>query len=166
MIAQNGEIQPMEAPAEFIDCLARQRAAYFKDPVPSAESRRADLEALHRMLAENETEIISAIDADFGVRSAIETRLLELFPVREGHPKRDFSRGKVDAPTEADGRLACLSRCKQSRDSSASGGCRSHRALEFSHPALVWAAHRHPGRRQPRHGQDVGELGASLTAAG
>ena len=84
MIAQNGEIQPMEAPTEFTDCLARQRAAYFKDPVPSAESRRADLGALHRMLSENETEIISAIDADFGVRSAIETRLLELFPVREG----------------------------------------------------------------------------------
>ena len=74
----------MEIPAEFIDCLARQRAAYLKDPVPGAGSRRADLEALHRMLTENETEIVAAIDADFGVRSAVETRLLELFPVREG----------------------------------------------------------------------------------
>jgi coniferyl-aldehyde dehydrogenase len=74
----------MDVPAEFTDCLARQRAAYLKDPVPSAASRRADLQALHRMLTENETEIVSAIDADFGVRSAVETRLLELFPVREG----------------------------------------------------------------------------------
>jgi coniferyl-aldehyde dehydrogenase len=74
----------MDVPAEFTDCLARQRAAYLKDPVPGAESRRADLQALHRMLTENEAEIVSAIDADFGVRSAVETRLLELFPVREG----------------------------------------------------------------------------------
>lgn len=74
----------MELPAEFIDCLTRQRAAYLKDPVPGAERRRADLEALRRMLTENEAEIVSAIDADFGVRSAVETRLLELFPVREG----------------------------------------------------------------------------------
>jgi coniferyl-aldehyde dehydrogenase len=74
----------MEVPTEFIDCLARQRAAYFKDPVPSAKTRRADLETLHRMLTEHETAIVSAINADFGVRSAVETRLLELFPVREG----------------------------------------------------------------------------------
>ena len=99
----------MEVPTEFIDCLARQRAAYLKDPVPVPHCR-ADLEALHRMVTENETEIVSAIDADFGVRSAVETRLLELFPVREGHPKRNCSLGKVDAPTEAGGRLACLFR--------------------------------------------------------
>ncbi|MCA3575283.1 MAG: coniferyl aldehyde dehydrogenase [Aestuariivirga sp.] len=74
----------MEVPKEFTDCLARQRAAYLKDPIPGAGSRRADLEALHRMITENETEIVAAIDADFGVRSAVETRLLELFPVREG----------------------------------------------------------------------------------
>ena len=54
------------------------------DPSPSREVRRADLEALHRMLEENETAIIAAIDADFGGRSAVESRLLELFPVREG----------------------------------------------------------------------------------
>ena len=93
----------MEIPTEFIDCLARQRAAYLKDPVPSAKSRRADLEVLHRMLTENETAIVSAIDADFGVRSAVETRLLELFPVTGGTPKRNLSPGKVDAPTEAGG---------------------------------------------------------------
>ena len=41
-ITQNGESLSMEVPTESTDCLARQRAAYLKDPVPSAESRRAD----------------------------------------------------------------------------------------------------------------------------
>jgi coniferyl-aldehyde dehydrogenase len=74
----------MEIPQEFTDCLDSQRAAYLADPYPDLQSRRNDLEALHRMLKENEAEIISAIDADFGGRSDVETRLLELFPVREG----------------------------------------------------------------------------------
>ena len=74
----------MEIPKEFTDCLARQREAYLKDPYPSIQDRRSDLEALHRMLVENETQIIAAIDADFGTRAAAETRLFELFPVREG----------------------------------------------------------------------------------
>ena len=80
----DGEIIAMEIPPEFTECLARQRAAYLTDPYPSVQRRRADLEALGRMLKDNETEIVLAINADFGVRSAVETRLLELFPVREG----------------------------------------------------------------------------------
>jgi coniferyl-aldehyde dehydrogenase len=80
----DGEILAMEIPPEFTECLARQRAAYLTDPYPSVQRRRADLEALRRMLKDNETEIVLAIGADFGVRSAVETRLLELFPVREG----------------------------------------------------------------------------------
>ena len=74
----------MEIPSEFIECLTLQRAAYLADPCPNVQSRRADLEALHSMLRDNETEIVSSISADFGVRSAVETQLLELFPVREG----------------------------------------------------------------------------------
>ena len=74
----------MGIPPEFTECLARQRAAYLTDPNPSVQRRRADLEALRRMLKDNETAIVLAINADFGVRSAVETRLLELFPVREG----------------------------------------------------------------------------------
>ena len=80
----DGEILAMEIPPEFTECLARQRAAYLIDPNPSVQRRRADLEALRLMLKDNETEIVLAINADFGVRSAVETRLLELFPVREG----------------------------------------------------------------------------------
>jgi coniferyl-aldehyde dehydrogenase len=74
----------MEVPAEFTECLTRQRAAYRANPYPSAQQRRDDLQALRQMLKDNETDIVSAIHADFGVRAAVETRLLELFPVREG----------------------------------------------------------------------------------
>jgi coniferyl-aldehyde dehydrogenase len=81
---QDEGIAIMDIPLEFTDCLRRQRAAYLADPLPSHEVRRADLEALHRMLEENEPAIVAAIDADFGGRSAVESRLLELFPVREG----------------------------------------------------------------------------------
>ena len=81
---QDGELKAMEVPAEFTECLARQREAYLNEPYPSVQRRRDDLEALRRMLTENEDGIVSAINADFGVRSAIETRLLETFPVREG----------------------------------------------------------------------------------
>jgi coniferyl-aldehyde dehydrogenase len=75
---------PAELVNEFRDCLALQRAAYLADPYPSLQQRRADLEALRRLLTENEDDIIAAIDADFGTRSAVETRFLELFPVRQG----------------------------------------------------------------------------------
>ena len=74
--------KPLDA-AEFAECLARQRVSYHRNPYPTVQQRRADLEALRRLLKDNETEIVSAINADFGVRSTVETRLLELFPVRE-----------------------------------------------------------------------------------
>ncbi len=73
----------MEAPA-LSECLERQRAAYRADPYPDVKRRKAHLEALHRLLEENEAAILEAIGADFGVRAAAETRLLELFPVRQG----------------------------------------------------------------------------------
>ena len=73
-----------ELVSEFTDCLARQRDSYRADPYPSLQQRRADLEALRRLLKEHEDEIVAAIDADFGTRSAVETRFLELFPVRQG----------------------------------------------------------------------------------
>ena len=69
--------------AEFAESLARQQAAYRAGPFPSVKQRCADLKALHRLLKDNETRIVSAINADFGARSAEETRLLELYPVRE-----------------------------------------------------------------------------------
>ena len=107
----------MEFPSEFTECLARQRAAYLTDPYPERPAPQGDLEALRRILKENETEIVSAINADFGVRSAVETRLLELFPVREGIRERDRAHRQVDAPAEAVGRLARLPRSEEPRRS-------------------------------------------------
>jgi coniferyl-aldehyde dehydrogenase len=74
---------PIENSSEFDDYLKAQRAAYRADPSPSLKRRKEHLKALHRLLKENETAIIEAIHADFGVRSASETRLFELFPVRQ-----------------------------------------------------------------------------------
>ena len=65
-------------------CLELQRAAHRANPYPDLEQRKGHLAALHRFLQENEAAIIKAIDADFGVRPATETRLIELFPVRQG----------------------------------------------------------------------------------
>ena len=65
-------------------CLELQRAAYRANPYPDLALRKSDLAALHRFLKENEAAIIAAIGADFGVRPATETRLIELFPVRQG----------------------------------------------------------------------------------
>ena len=65
-------------------CLELQRAAHQADPYPDVARRQGHLAALHRFLQENEAAIIEAINADFGVRPATETRLLELFPVRQG----------------------------------------------------------------------------------
>ncbi len=65
-------------------CLGLQRAAHRANPYPDVEQRKEHLTALHRFLEENEAAIIEAIGADFGVRPETETRLIELFPVRQG----------------------------------------------------------------------------------
>lgn len=65
-------------------CLEQQRAAQRANPYPDLERRKGDLAALYRFLQENEAAIIAAIAADFGVRPAAETRLCEIFPVRQG----------------------------------------------------------------------------------
>jgi coniferyl-aldehyde dehydrogenase len=64
--------------------LEQQRAAQRADPYPDLQRRKGHLAALHCFLQENEAAIIEAIEADFGVRPASETRLLELLPVRQG----------------------------------------------------------------------------------
>ena len=75
---------PAEPVTEFAECLTLQRAAFGADPYPSAQQRRTDLEALGRLLKENEDAIVAAIDADFGTRATVETRLFDLFAVRQG----------------------------------------------------------------------------------
>jgi len=74
--------------------LAHLKAAAGAETWPSYATRRARLAALDRLLRENATRIEAAISADFGHRSAHETRLLEMFPSLEGirHARRHLRR--------------------------------------------------------------------------
>ena len=70
--------------------LEDQRAAYGLSPMPSADERQAWLSSLRDALKSHEEALIAAISADFGHRSAHETRLAELVPSYEGirHARR------------------------------------------------------------------------------
>jgi coniferyl-aldehyde dehydrogenase len=57
----------------------KQKAAFQQNPFPDLQERRRWLHLLRNVLRENEESISCAICADFGQRSAHETRLLEIF---------------------------------------------------------------------------------------
>ncbi|SDA54992.1 coniferyl aldehyde dehydrogenase [Mesorhizobium qingshengii] len=61
-----------------------QRAAFEAQPFPDLGVRKDRLKRLLALTERHETDICAAIDADFGGRSAHETRLAELFVVRAG----------------------------------------------------------------------------------
>ncbi|PDQ22493.1 coniferyl aldehyde dehydrogenase [Mesorhizobium sanjuanii] len=61
-----------------------QRAAFEGQPFPGLDVRKDRLKRLLALTESHEAEICAAIDADFGGRSAQETRLAELFVVRAG----------------------------------------------------------------------------------
>jgi len=79
-------------PVEFEQCFARQRAAYLDDPNPGHAQRVADLDALARMLKENQAALVEAIHRDYGNRSSFETLFAEFFSALDGI--RD-ARGKL-----------------------------------------------------------------------
>ena len=54
-----------------------QRQAYLRHPYPSYEERRANLDALERILVDNTTAIAEAISADFGHRAFEESMMAE-----------------------------------------------------------------------------------------
>ena len=80
------------------DTLARRfsrlQAAARSDPHPGRALRERRLQALDRLLLDNEPAIADAIGRDFGHRSAAETRLLELFPSHAAicHARRHLRR--------------------------------------------------------------------------
>jgi len=81
-------------PAEFLSCLAAQRAAYLKAPEPSHADRIADLKALARLVKENQAAIVAAIDGDYGGRSEFETTFGEILPIIDGiHDARKRLKG-------------------------------------------------------------------------
>ncbi|TRC71020.1 coniferyl aldehyde dehydrogenase [Mesorhizobium sp. WSM4307] len=61
-----------------------QRTAFEKQPFPDLSVRKDRLKRLLALTERHEAEICAAIGADFGGRSAHETRLAELFVVRAG----------------------------------------------------------------------------------
>lgn len=64
--------------------LALQRAAYFAQPVPSLDQRRADLRQLQTFIRDNKAALVAAVNADYGNRSRHETLLTEIFPAIDG----------------------------------------------------------------------------------
>ncbi len=64
--------------AELHEIVARQRAAFLADPVPSVPERQGLLGALAGMLIGHRAEIESAMTSDFGVHPALATDLIEV----------------------------------------------------------------------------------------
>jgi coniferyl-aldehyde dehydrogenase len=62
-----------DTPAEFSECLGRQRAAFGANPEPGYAERIADLRSLARLLKDNRAALVAAINRDYGQRSEFET---------------------------------------------------------------------------------------------
>ena len=69
-----------DTPAELHVVFQIQRAAYDAAPFAEWDERCNRLQRLHRLIAENEAAIESAIDLDFAGRPPIETQIGEIFP--------------------------------------------------------------------------------------
>jgi coniferyl-aldehyde dehydrogenase len=76
------------------DRFAAQREAFAAEPYPTLAARHDRLDRLEKLIEQHEEEIIAAIAADFGKRSAQETRLTEFFMIGAGirHARRHLAR--------------------------------------------------------------------------
>ncbi|WP_236488972.1 aldehyde dehydrogenase family protein, partial [Pseudomonas syringae] len=70
--------------ARLTELLEAQQAAFRAQGAPSYDQRIADLNAVLRMVSDNQDRLLEAVSADFGNRSFDETRLGELMPVING----------------------------------------------------------------------------------
>ena len=79
--------------ADFRRRFDAMHAATRRNAQVPREGRRARLDALFDLIHENGERFVEAISADFGYRSAHETRLLELFPSLEAirHTRSHFA---------------------------------------------------------------------------
>jgi coniferyl-aldehyde dehydrogenase len=84
MNAPEISIPDLAIPAEFQSRFDAQRRAFIKSPEPSHAERLADLGALARLLKENQSAIVAAIDVDYGGRSGFETMFGEIFGSLDG----------------------------------------------------------------------------------
>jgi coniferyl-aldehyde dehydrogenase len=81
MAAELAYLQDKQAAlAAMRDTFTLQRQQFRARPMPDADSRLALLKALRGALLAHQDALIQAINADFGRRSADETRLAELMP--------------------------------------------------------------------------------------
>ncbi|KPZ05229.1 Aldehyde dehydrogenase [Pseudomonas amygdali pv. ulmi] len=74
---------PSPAPG-LTELFEAQKAAARSQGVPSYAQRIADLNAILRVVSDNQDRLLEAVSADFGNRSFAETRLGELMPVING----------------------------------------------------------------------------------
>ncbi|NDY93567.1 aldehyde dehydrogenase family protein [Ideonella livida] len=74
---------PDAPPGALAEALARQRAAYVADPVAAWPQRAGRLVRLQALLREEGEALATALDADYGGRSRVETANYELFPARK-----------------------------------------------------------------------------------
>ena len=84
MNAPESSFPDLAIPAAFQTRFDAQRGAFIKAPEPSRAERLADLKALSRLLKENQSAIVAAIDADYGGRSEFETMFGEMFASLDG----------------------------------------------------------------------------------
>jgi len=68
-------------PASLERLLLLQRSAFEAERYPGVATRRDRLERLRRIVTQDESRFVAAIERDFGHRSAHETRLAELYIV-------------------------------------------------------------------------------------
>src|SRR5674476_538620 len=73
--ASDSDRQQLEATLKI------QRDAYFSQPVPSLDERRADLKKLQTFIRDQREAIVQAINLDYGNRSRHETLFTEIFTV-------------------------------------------------------------------------------------
>ena len=70
--------------ADLNPLLERQRKAFLAQPARSLSERRADLKKIEDLCLNHQAEWCEAVSADFGHRSDVETRLLELSVIIRG----------------------------------------------------------------------------------
>ncbi|MFN3611730.1 aldehyde dehydrogenase family protein [Tepidimonas sp.] len=87
-------LPPDDRATALSDQLGRMRRAFARRAPAPAAQRRAALSRLLEVVLAHEADWVRAIDADFGRRSATETRLLELAPLADEirHLRRHLER--------------------------------------------------------------------------
>ena len=92
MNANEAVVRHLAEAETFKNVFERMHAATRRSALVERASRQARLDALAALVHDNAERFVTAISADFGHRSAHETRLLELFPSLESirHTRSHF----------------------------------------------------------------------------